>query len=334
MPQARSSTLTSITEPRLPNERPLLVVIIGPTAVGKTALSIDVARAMGCEIINADSRQVYRGMPIGTAQPTAAERAAVPHHFVDFIAPDTLYSAGQFESDAMAQLQDWFSTRRCAVMSGGSGLYVKAVLEGLDPVPADLAIRTTLNERLVAEGLEPLVEQLRTLDPEHAAKMDTQNPQRVVRALEVCLASGQPFSSFHSAGAADRPFDTWIIGLNRDRAELIERINLRVDAMMAEGLEAEVKSLEAYWNENALQTVGYREWKQFFAGEASQAEVAEEIKLRTRQFAKRQMTWFQRMEDVHWFHPDTSENIMEALRVECAHRGWEPLAPSTANHGK
>lgn len=334
MPHSNPGTLSPITEPRHPNERPLLVVIVGPTAVGKTALSIDIAQRLGCEIVNADSRQVYRGMPIGTAHPTDAERRAVSHHFVDFLAPDELYSAGQFESDALAWLDAWFATRRCAVMSGGSGLYVKAVLDGLDPVPADLHIRQQLNQRFQDEGLEPLVEELQSLDPDHAAKMDTQNPQRVIRALEVCLASGRPFSSFHSVATAERPFDTWIIGLKRDRSELIERINKRVDSMMETGLEDEVKSLQTHWNENALQTVGYREWTPYFTGEASQDEVIEEIKLRTRQFAKRQMTWFQRMDGVEWFHPEDTENIMEALRVECAQRGWEPIAPSEFNHGE
>ena len=334
MPPSNSGTPSPISEHRRPNERPLLVVVIGPTAVGKTALSIDIAQHLSCEIVNADSRQVYQGMPIGTAQPTETERSSVPHHFVDFIAPDELYSAGQFESDALAWLDTWFATRRCAVLSGGSGLYVKAVMDGLDPVPADLGIRTQLNERFQKGGLEPLVEELRSLDPEHAAKMDTQNPQRVIRALEVCLTSGRPFSSFHSATTAERPFDTLVIGLRRDRPELIERINLRVDAMMEADLEAEVKSLQTHWNENALQTVGYREWTPYFEGKASKEEVTEEIKLRTRQFAKRQMTWFQRMDNVQWFHPDDTENIIEALRVECAQRGWELMAPSEFKHGE
>ncbi|MGB2135381.1 MAG: tRNA (adenosine(37)-N6)-dimethylallyltransferase MiaA, partial [Flavobacteriales bacterium] len=228
MDGTRAAQLSPLSEHRGQQERPLLVVVIGPTAVGKTALAIAVAKALHCEILNADSRQVYRGMPIGTAQPTAEERAAVPHHFVDFLEPDALYSAGQFESDALAWLEQWFAHRKCAVLSGGSGLYVKAVLEGLDPVPADLTIRTALNARLESEGLEVLVDELKRLDPAHAASMDTQNPQRVVRALEVCLASGKPFSSFHSSSTVQRPFDTLVIGLKRERAELINRINRRV----------------------------------------------------------------------------------------------------------
>ena len=333
MDGTRAAQLSSLSEHRGQQERPLLVVVIGPTAVGKTELAIAVAKALHCEILNADSRQVYRGMPIGTAQPTAEERAAVPHHFVDFLEPDALYSSGQFESDALAWLEQWFAHRKCAVLSGGSGLYVKAVLDGLDPVPADFAIRTELNARLEAEGLEVLVEELTRLDPSHAATMDLQNPQRVVRALEVCLASGKPFSSFHSSTTVQRPFDTLIIGLKRERSELIDRINRRVDLMMEMGLQAEVEALRPHWSANALQTVGYREWNAFFSGEWSKDQVADEIKLRTRQFAKRQMTWFQKMEGVQWFHPEQLENIADALRVECAKRGWGPVQ-LTQDHGE
>ena len=333
MDRTRAAQFSPLSEHRGQQERPLLVVVIGPTAVGKTELAIAIAKALHCEILNADSRQVYRGMPIGTAQPTAAERAAVPHHFVDFLEPDARYSAGQFEGDALAWLEQWFAHRKCAVLSGGSGLYIKAVLDGLDPVPADLAIRTELNARLEAERLEVLVEELTRLDPPHAAAMDLQNPQRVVRALEVCLASGKPFSSFHSSTTIRRPFDALIIGLKRERAELIDRINRRVDRMMETGLKAEVEALRPHWSANALQTVGYREWSAFFEGEWSEAQVAEEIKLRTRQFAKRQMTWFKKMEGVQWFHPEQLENIAEALRVECANRGWGPVQ-LTQDHGE
>lgn len=334
MPASHVGSPTPVTDTRNAEERPLLVVVIGPTAVGKTARAIELAQSLGCEIVNADSRQVYQGMPIGTAQPTEAERAAVPHHFVDFVAPDALYSAGQFETDALRWLDGWFEDHRCAVLAGGSGLYVKAVLDGLDPMPADLGIRTQLNERLAAEGLLPLVEELKRLDPDHAARMDTQNPQRVIRALEVCLTSGKPFSSFHSEAKVDRPFDTLVIGLKMERNALIERIDRRVDAMLAEGLEGEVESLRPHWGANALQTVGYREWLPYFNGERSREEVAEEIKLRTRQFAKRQMTWFQKMDNVQWFHPEDTENIMRTLSVECERRGWALDASTLNSHGE
>ncbi|MBO75358.1 MAG: tRNA (adenosine(37)-N6)-dimethylallyltransferase MiaA [Flavobacteriales bacterium] len=329
----RAGQSTPRSEGKSKSKRPLLVAVIGPTAVGKTKLAITIAKALKCEILNADSRQVYRGMPIGTAQPTHLERAAVPHHFVDFVEPDALYSAGQFESDAMAWLERRFANEKCAVLCGGSGLYIKAVLKGLDPVPADLTIRTQLNTRLEKEGLGSLVEELKKLDAHHAATMDTQNPQRVVRALEVCLSSGRPFSSFHTGTTSQRPFDTFVIGLKMERAELIDRINRRTDLMMEAGLKAEVEDLRPHWNANALQTVGYREWKGHFSGEWTEAQVAEEIKLRTRQFAKRQMTWFKKMEDVHWFYPNQIESITEALRVECEDRGWGAFQ-LTQNNGE
>ena len=325
MDRISANKFAPVSDRRSNNERPLLVVVIGPTAAGKTKLAIDIAKAFRCEILNADSRQVYRRMPIGTAQPTTIERAAVTHHFVNFIEPDTLYSAGQFETDAMAWLAEWYAHRKCAVLSGGSGLYLKAILEGLDPVPADLKIRKELNARLQQEGLEGLVEELKSLDPTQATSMDIQNPQRVVRALEVCLASGKPFSSFHKSKTNQRPFDTYVIGLRRERKELIERINRRVDLMIEAGLKAEVEALRPLWSANALQTVGYREWRGYFSGVQTEAQVAEEIKLRTRQFAKRQMTWFKKLQGVHWFHPDQTKNIAEALSVECANRGWEPV---------
>lgn len=317
---------SEVSAPIQPNEKPLLVVVVGPTAVGKTHTAIQIARALKTEIINADSRQIYRGMAIGTAQPDQTERAAVPHHFVDFVQPEDLYSAGQFESEAIEWLGQWFRARRTAVLTGGSGLYVKAVLEGLDDIPSDLAIRASLNERLQMEGLEGLVNELRKLDPVHADRMDLQNPQRVVRALEVCLAAGRPFSSYHGKQAFERDFDTWVVGLRMPKEVLNERINQRVLHMVQGGLEAEVKSLQHLSDQNALQTVGYREWNGYFQGQKSREEVVAEIQLRTRQFAKRQMTWFQKMPHIHWFDAhenDANENILAALRVECSRRGWQ-----------
>jgi len=317
---------SEVMAPIKPNEKPLLVVVVGPTAVGKTHTAILIAQALRTEIINADSRQVYQRMAIGTAQPDEAERAAVPHHFVDFVQPEEMYSAGQFESEAMKWLGQWFQSRRTAVMSGGSGLYVKAVLEGLDEIPSDLTIRASLNERLQTEGIESLVTELRQLDPVHANRMDVQNPQRVVRALEVCLATGRPFSSFHNESVRERPFDAWVVGLRMPKEVLDERINQRVHQMVHRGLETEVRGLQHLADQNALQTVGYREWNGYFDGQKSREEVIEEIQLRTRQFAKRQMTWFQKMPDVHWFdahEKDANENILNALRVECSQRGWQ-----------
>ena len=230
---------TSTTDALGPGERPLLVVILGPTAVGKTARAIELAQALGTEIINADSRQIYKGMSIGTAQPTATEREMAAHHFVDFINVEDRYSAGQFEADTMSWLNKWFQSHKTAVMSGGSGLYLKAVLDGLDEMPVDLDIRSSLNARHKKEGVEALAAELAELDPAHAANMDLHNPQRVIRALEVCLVSGKPFSSFHKKSKTERPFDVLTVGLQMNRDELVNRINLRVDNMVQEGLKHE-----------------------------------------------------------------------------------------------
>lgn len=319
--------LSSVADSIQPNERPLLVVVVGPTAVGKTRWAIDMARALETEIINADSRQVFKRMAIGTAAPSANERAEIQHHFVDFIEPDRRYSAGQFEQDASVWLDHWFKHRRTAVLAGGSGLYVKALIEGLDDIPSDPSIRAQLNQRWELHGLAPLIEELAQLDPAHLSKMDAQNPQRVIRALEVCLISGRPFSSFHKLAPRARPYDTWVVGLQMDRDSLNSRINMRVEHMIEAGLEAEVRELEYLKDANALRTVGYREWWPFFENECSLTDVQAQIQLRTRQFAKRQMTWFQKMEGVQWFNASDRENIAEGLRVECEKRSWHLAHP-------
>lgn len=308
--------------PLQPGERPLLIVIIGPTAVGKTSLAIGLAKWLGCEILNADSRQVYRKMVIGTAQPTPEERAAVPHHLIDFLEPNDLYSAGQYGTDALRWLESWFANHRTAVMVGGSGLYIKAVLEGLDDVPADVKIRLELKKRLEAQGLDVLLEELKALDPAHYAKMDQSNPQRVVRALEVCLTSGRPFSSFHRHQPVQRPFDICVIGLEMSRDLLRERIDSRVLDMIASGMEEEAKTLHPLGHLNALQTVGYREWFDYFDGYISKEKAISAIQTHTRQFAKRQMTWFQRMEHVRWFDANNRMAVFEFLSNTCAQRGW------------
>ena len=308
-------------------ERPLLVTIVGPTAIGKTTWAIAIAEALGCEIINADSRQIFRGMPIGTAQPTPAERTAVKHHFVDFVDVEDHFSAGQFETAAVHWLSDWFQTHRTAVMVGGSGLYVKAVLEGLDAMPADLAVRKELNERLRKSGIKSLATQLEALDPVHAGKMDLQNPQRVIRALEVCLCSGKPFSSFHKDSVVKRNFDVLTIGLEMDRAALVDKINLRVDAMVEAGIQNEAKTLHPQAHLNALQTVGYREWFECFDGHCSPDEAVESIKIHTRQFAKRQMTWFKKMENIQWANAFDKATIENTVRQACEKRHWQMHAP-------
>ncbi|MFZ8836496.1 MAG: tRNA (adenosine(37)-N6)-dimethylallyltransferase MiaA [Flavobacteriales bacterium] len=312
----------SVRAPILKTERPLLVVIVGPTAVGKTSIAIQLAQRLGCEIVSADSRQVYRNMAIGTAQPSDEELRLVTHHFIACKDPNALYSAGQFEQDANQWLNAWFERHRTAIMCGGSGLYVKAVLEGLDDIPSDLGVRNALNERLEQEGLATLVKELQSLDPKIVDVIDLNNPQRVIRALEVCLASKKPYSSFLANQMASRPFDTWIIGLHRDREKLNDRINQRVESMIQDGLLKEVKSLWHLKDENALQTVGFKEWGRYFDNECTLEEVQSEIQLRTRQFAKRQMTWFKKMNGINWFDAEQVDHIHRELERQCVIRGW------------
>ncbi len=298
--------------------RPLLICIVGPTAVGKTKLAIQVAKELGAEIISADSRQIYRGMAIGTAAPTDEERAQVKHHFVDFLDPSELYSAGDFEQDVLKFLDGYFENHRVAVLVGGSGLYVKGVVDGFGDLPHDEEIRKTLNARLKNEGLEPLAFELRLLDPVHAGKMDLKNPQRVVRALEVCLVSGKPFSSFHSDNNNERPFDILQIGLSAPRPELNARIEKRTRQMFQDGWVAEVEKLKPLSHCNALKTVGYKELLAYLNGDCSIEDAEERIIISTRQFAKRQMTWFKKDERVIWFEKSESDSALKHCKQMAA----------------
>jgi len=281
--------------------RPLLICIVGPTAVGKTEFAIKVAQEVGAEIISADSRQIYRGMTIGTAAPTAEERAKVKHHFIDFLDPSELYSAGDFEKDVLGFLSSYFEKHHVAVLVGGSGLYVKGVVDGFGDLPHDKEIRKTLNERLEKEGVESLAFELRILDPTYAAKMDLKNPQRVVRALEVCIVSGKPFSAFHSEDKAERSFDILQIGLEIPREELNARIAKRTKTMMQNGWVSEVKKLKHLSHCNSLRTVGYKDLIAYINGECSIKNAEDRIVISTRQFAKKQMTWFKKDKRVVWF---------------------------------
>lgn len=281
--------------------KPTVIALVGPTAIGKTAAAIRVANALKTEIISADSRQFYREMSIGTAKPTASEQAAAKHHFIDFLSINDDYSAGHFERDAIQFLGDWFTHHSSIVIAGGSGLYLKAVANGFDPLPADPAIREALNQRLINEGLEPLQAQLRELDPDHFAAMDIHNPQRVIRALEVCLASGRAYSQQRSRQTAERNFRTVWIGINAPREDLYNRINQRVNAMVANGLIDETRRLYPRRALNALNTVGYKELFAHFDGELTQDQAIALIQQNTRNFAKRQMTWFRKQPDIVWF---------------------------------
>jgi tRNA dimethylallyltransferase len=295
-----------------------LITIIGPTAIGKTSLSIALAQHFGCAIISCDSRQFFKEMKIGTAVPTATELAAAPHHFIQNKSIFESYSVGDFEQEALAKLDELFQKNNIQIMVGGSGLYVDAVLKGFDDFPAiDESVRTQINAKFADEGIKYLQEQLQLLDPSYYATIATnnpqtlQNPQRMKRFVEVCIGSGKPYSSFIGKRKNTRNFTPIIIGLEAEREIIYNRINQRVDLMIQDGLVAEAKALYPNKQLNALQTVGYRELFDYFENKNSLEIAIEQIKMNTRRFAKRQMTWFKRTEHAHWFDyaTDTKELI-------------------------
>ena len=291
-----------------------LISIVGPTAVGKTALAIKVAQHLNTEIISADSRQFFKEMEIGTAKPSAEELAAAPHHFISSHHITELFSTGDFEVQAMALLTRLFEEKDQVVLVGGSGLYVNAVLNGLDDLPAtDLSIRAALNEQFQAEGLEGIKAQLASLDPEYYAQVDQFNTQRVIRGLEFVLSTGKKLSSFQSNRKKLRPFNIIKIGLNNERQALYSQINQRVDQMMDMGLLDEVKRLLPYREVNALKTVGYTELFDYLDGACSLAEAVDKIKQNTRRFAKRQLTWFRKDEEIKWFAPEQTTEILNYI---------------------
>lgn len=288
-----------------------LIAIVGPTAIGKTALAIKVAQHLDTAIISADSRQFFKEMEIGTAKPSPAELAAAPHHFIGSHHITDFFSTGDFETQAMALLTELFKTKDQVVLVGGSGLYVNALLNGLDDLPdTDLAIRAALNERFQSEGLEAIKAELATLDPEYYAQVDQFNTQRVIRGLEFVLSTGKKLSSFHCNSKKSRPFNILRIGLNTDRGRLYSRINQRVDQMMDMGLLEEVKRLLPYREVNALKTVGYAELFAYLDGTSSLATAVDKIKQNSRRFAKRQLTWFRKDEEIKWFEPEQTTEIL------------------------
>ena len=293
-----------------------LIVIAGPTAIGKTALAIKIAQIYQTEIISADSRQFFKEMSIGTAKPNQQELAAIPHHFINSHAIHEEVSVGTFEKQAISKIEELFQTNDVLVMVGGSGLYINAVLYGFDEIPkADERLRNQLNQKLESEGIESLQTQLKELDPTYFNEVDIHNPQRVIRGLEVCLTTRKPFSSFRKTQNKERNFKTIFIGLNTDREKLYERINLRVDLMMQDGLLEEVKSLQDSQHLNALKTVGYTEIFKFLKEEWSLEEAVNKIKQNTRNFAKRQLTWFRKSEDIVWFDPSKSKEMLDYLET-------------------
>lgn len=284
-----------------------LITIVGATAIGKTALSIKLAQHFNTEIISCDSRQFYKEMSIGTAVPTSEELANAPHHFIQDRSIFDDYSVGSFEKDALKKLQELFKTKNVVVMVGGSGLYVNAVLEGLDYFPEiSSTIRTDLNKQLKNGELKLLQNKLKELDIESYNSIEIENPHRLVRALEICIGTGKPYSSFKNKMKAKRNFIPIKIGLTADREVMYSRINQRVDRMVEEGLISEAQKLFKYKSLNALQTVGYRELFQYFEGNCSLDFAIEEIKKNTRRFAKRQVTWNKKDNAIYWFDFQTA----------------------------
>ena len=282
--------------------------MVGPTAVGKTSFAIALAKALGTEIISADARQCYKEMNIGVARPSADELKAVPHHFIASHSVNENINASFYENWAMNKVETLFSTKDAIVMVGGTGLYIKAFCEGLDLIPAiDAEIRENIIAQYEKLGLRWLQKEVSVKDPQYWEKGEQKNPQRLMRALEVRLGTGSSITSFQNKKAVERPFKIVKIGLELPREELYERINARVLTMVEEGLEKEVKSLEAVAHLNALQTVGYSEWKDYFEGKISKEKVIENIQQNTRHYAKRQMTWFKRDPSITWFNASTVE---------------------------
>ena len=308
------ATLSDVTPAIIPQQVKTLIVITGPTAVGKTELCLELALQLGIPIINADSRQLYRQLRIGTAQPTDEQLSLVKHYFVGTLSVGDYYSASMYEADVMALLQQLFQTSDYALLSGGSMMYIDAVCNGIDDIPTvDEKTRATIKQRLATEGLPALVEELRRMDPEHYAIVDRQNPRRVVHALEICHQTGRTYTSFRTAVRRQRPFSIVKIGLNREREQLYERINQRVDQMMALGLLDEVQRLYPYRQENALNTVGYKELFDYLDGRWTLDEAVERIKGNTRRYARKQLTWFKRDTLVSWFHPESKQQIMNHI---------------------
>lgn len=287
-----------------------MVCIVGPTAVGKTNVAITLAQQFSTEIVSADSRQFFKEMSIGTAKPSPEELAAAPHHFINSHSITQAFSVGDFEKEAISLLENLFKKHSIAFLVGGSGLYVQAITQGFDSLPkAPPELRAELNKQLTEKGIESLQKRLEALDPTYYNEVDIYNPQRIIRALEVCISTGQPFSAYRTHAANERPFEVLTIGLNTERSQLYDRINKRVDTMMEQGLLAEVETLLPYRELNALQTVGYQELFDYLEGKKSLEKAVEEIKQNTRRFAKRQLTWFRKNTETHWFEPQQVSQI-------------------------
>ncbi|MDX9748259.1 MAG: tRNA (adenosine(37)-N6)-dimethylallyltransferase MiaA [Paludibacter sp.] len=306
--------MTNASEQNRPHS-PLLVVLLGPTGVGKTAVSLSLAKRYQASVVSSDSRQIYREIPIGTAAPTADEMVQVPHYFIATHTLTDQYSAGQYELDVLRLLaEEIFPFQQVAILSGGSMMYVDAVCKGLDDIPSiQLEIRAFWQQQLDTNGLEFLQHELQRLDPVHYEEVDLKNYKRVMHALEVCTQTGKPFSELRTGVVKPRSFQILKIGLNRPRAELYERINLRVDQMMEQGLLEEAQSVYPLRHLNSLNTVGYKELFEYFDGNWPLDFAIQMIKQNSRRYAKRQLTWYNRDTDIRWFHPDAIDDIMTCI---------------------
>ena len=292
-----------------------LIVILGPTASGKTALSIKIARFLGTEIVNADSRQFYKTMDIGTAKPGPYELNAVKHHFINTLSPEDDYTVGKFENEALITLESIFQKHDQALLVGGSGLYIRAVCEGLDELPeSDPEIRSRLNQKFQEQGIAALQKELQALDPEYYMEVDRMNPHRLIRAIEVCLLSGEKYSVLRKSAPKNRSFQLLKIGLLPEREVMYERINLRVEQMINDGLVEEVRKLQVYKNCNALHTVGYQELFPYLENQTTLEQAVDEIKKNSRRYAKRQVTWFKKDTSIHWFQPEMEDEIFELIK--------------------
>lgn len=299
------------------NDKKTLIVLIGPTGVGKTDLSIKIAEKYGSPIISADSRQLYSDLKIGTAAPTEEYLKRVKHYFVGTLKLTDYYSAAQYESEVISLLEELFKTNDTILLTGGSMMYIDAICKGIDDIPTvDNETRQMMMEKYEKEGLERLCAELKLLDPEYYSIVDLKNPKRVIHALEICYMTGKTYTSFRTGNKKQRPFDIIKIGLCRDREELYDRINKRVDIMINDGLVDEVKSVYQYKNLNSLNTVGYKEIIQYLEGNCTLEFAIEKIKQNSRIYSRKQMTWFKRDNEIKWFHPDREDEIMEYIEAE------------------
>jgi tRNA dimethylallyltransferase len=293
-----------------------LIVILGPTGVGKSDISIDIARHFGAEIISADSRQFYREMKTGTAVPSDKQITEIQHHFIRFIPVADYYSSSLFEREVLKLLPELFRKNKVVLMTGGSAMYIDAVCGGIDDIPdVDQTVREKYNLKYKVEGIAGLRMALKILDPEHYEVVDLKNPKRIIRALEICETTGRPYSSFLTKQKRERDFKIIKIGLERPRPELYDRINLRVDKMIEDGLENEARTLFSLRHLNALNCVGYREFFDYFEGKITREKAIELIKRNSRRYAKRQMTWWGKDKEIMWFQAGRSEEIVKFIEM-------------------